>query len=80
MPLARSRVVLVGRDDYDRVERQLRELLTSGQPIGDALRELHGPRGVGLLLLYPAVEAVCGLTRREAMKLAVRETLPLRYP
>jgi hypothetical protein len=66
--------------DYKGVEKQLRELLAAGRPLGEALRELHGPRHVGLLLLYPAVEAVCGLARRDAMRLVVRETLALRHP
>lgn len=65
--------------DYERVNQQLRELLAAGQSLGEALRELHGSRGIGLMLLYPAVEAVCDLPRRESMRLVVRETSPLRH-
>jgi hypothetical protein len=72
--------VLIGRADYDRVERQLRELLAAGRSVGAALRELHGPGAIGLMFLCPAVEAVCGLPRPEAQRLVVRETLPLRHP
>jgi hypothetical protein len=71
---------VIGRSDYERVERQLRELLGAGRPLGDALRELHGPGGIGIMLLCPVVERVCGLPRPEAKRLVVRETLPLRHP
>jgi hypothetical protein len=70
--------VLITRADYERVERLLRDQLAVGRPLGEALRELHGPQAVGLVFLYPAVEVVCGLPRRGAMRLVVRETLSLR--
>lgn len=64
--------------DQGRVTAELRELLAAGWALGDALRELHGVRGLGLLWLVSAVESACGLPKAEARRVVVRETFPLR--
>lgn len=64
--------------DSKRAESQLREKLAVGQSLADALREMNGSCGIGLIELYYAVEKVCGMPRPEAMKLVVKETFALR--
>lgn len=66
--------------DQDLVTTALRELLTGGRPLGDALRELHGGRGIGLMWLVPAVVAACGLATPDAQRVVVRETFDRGHP
>lgn len=63
---------------HGQIEEELRTLLLSGQSLGEAIRELHGVRGIGLMLPYPAVQAVCDLSKTEAKRAVVRETFDLR--
>ena len=70
----------VSKTPQDRITDELRALLAGGQLLGDALRELHGVRGLGLMWLITPVEVLCGLPRSEALRTVFRETWKLRYP
>ncbi len=54
-------------------EADLRHLLDEGITMRDALRKMHLERGVGIMALYPAVMAITGLARQDAMRLVIRE-------
>ena len=58
--------MVFAQSNQDHITSALRELIDAGWSLGDALRELHGTRGVGLLWLVPAVMTACGLSRAEA--------------
>ena len=72
--------MLHSQADQDRLTAALRELLAEGRSLGDSLRELHEGRGIGLLWLVPAVESACGLSKSEAQRAVVRETVIFRLP
>ncbi len=56
------------------VERALRVGLDAGVSLPEAVRHLHQTRGWDLMVLYPAVEKVSGLTQNEAIRVAVLAT------
>ena len=60
--------------NQDEIDIQLRDLLSEGKSLGDALRVLHGTRGIGLMSLWPTVMAVTGQAKEEAMKTVLQET------
>jgi hypothetical protein len=53
------------------LQQSLRQKLENGWPLEAAVRELHTTEEADLLVLWPAVVAVTGLGRTEAMKLVV---------
>lgn len=72
--------MIFASQDQRRMDDALRELLADGRTLGEALRELHGVRRVGLLWLSRAVATVCGLPGPEAKRAVVRETFDLCHP
>ena len=65
---------MIGQQDYEKVETDLRTLLNTGASLGDALRIMHRERQVGLMLLWPAVASLQNVSKEKAMKIVVRET------
>jgi hypothetical protein len=68
------------RKRFDRAEADLRQLIDGGASVGDALRVLHNERKIGTMFLIPAVMAVCGVEKKEAMRTVVHETSPYARP
>jgi hypothetical protein len=68
--------MLIDRKHFEQAESDLRQLIGEGLSLGDALRLLHVERKIGTMFLCPAVVAVCGLEKREAMRVVVHETSP----
>lgn len=58
------------------VATELRSHLDAGIDLGDALRLMH--RKIGLMFLWPAVMIVCGIGKKEAMRITVHETAEWR--
>ena len=73
-------VVIYSQADHDKVTATLRELLTTGRCLGEALWEMHHVRGVGLMWLVPAVVEACGLPKPEAQRVVARESLAPERP
>ncbi len=64
----------VGPDDYRACADELRGLLATGLSLGDAIREMHLHRGLGLVWLARAVMAVQECSLPEAQRLVVKES------
>jgi hypothetical protein len=71
------RVMWTPADDR-RVELRLRQLLSDGRKIEEAIRILHQGDGMGALLICPVVEKVVGLPPIEAKQLVVLALSPIR--
>lgn len=59
-------------EDKLKLEQRLRELLNHDISLDEAIRELH--QTVGLMFLYPAVQKVTSLGKREAKRVVVKAT------
>lgn len=66
--------MLIAKYHYEKVETDLRTLLSTGVSLGDALRLMHRERRVGLSFLIPAVASIQNVSKKEAMRIVVHET------
>jgi hypothetical protein len=66
--------MLIGKNDYEKAEADLKTLLNTGMSLGDALRIMHRERQVGLSFLWPAVASLQNVSKEEAMRIVVHET------
>jgi hypothetical protein len=66
--------MLIGKQDYEKVETELQTQLSKGMSLGVALRIMHRERGIGLMLLWPAVASLQNVSKEEAKRIVVRET------
>jgi hypothetical protein len=66
--------LFVTNTDLENIEQLFRDLLLQGQSLEEAVRTLHVGNGLGLMWLWPAVSAVSGMNKPEAMRLVVRAT------
>ena len=66
-------MTLVSPEGWRPAATRLTELLSSGQQLGDALRQLASERRYGALMLCRAIQETCGISHREAARVIARE-------
>ncbi|KAI9133654.1 hypothetical protein [Acaryochloris sp. CCMEE 5410] len=63
---------LWGKSDQVRIENRLQALMDLGQTLEDALWIVREEEKIGTMHLWPAVECVANVNKREAKRIVIR--------